>query len=182
VKGLADRMRGFQVLSGVFTQTKLELVSSNGLLDGIAVAIELIPDRRSNEVGAIGIEPILHQEVDVAEIDIAEIDCDLLAISHFRPKLLHLPDHFYHPCTICMDGIYASLPALQGNIGRAPNLFTVTGNRSTARVRGACGIWLASAPITPGQVASFVTLRPAPADLARVVLFASLYLSSHRYS
>jgi hypothetical protein len=94
------------------------LVPSNGLLDGVVVAIELIADRCSDEVGAVGIKPLLHQEVDVTEIDIAEIDRDLLAISHFRPKLMYLAGHFYHPYTIHMDGIWRKQSGLQGATSR----------------------------------------------------------------
>ena len=70
-------------------------------MTGVVVAIELISDRGPDEVGAVGIKPLMHQEVDVAEIDIAEIDCDLLAISRLRPQLLYLAGHclpsIYHP-------------------------------------------------------------------------------------
>ena len=97
VKRLAARLRGFQVLPAVVTQTKFELVSSNGLLDGVVVSIELVSDRGPDEVGAVGIKPLPHQKVDVAEVDIAEIDRDLLAISRFRPQLLYFAGHFYHP-------------------------------------------------------------------------------------
>src|SRR6478736_3504043 len=106
VKRLAGRLHGLQVLPAVLAQAEVELVPSNGLLDGVAVAIELIADRRSDEVGAVGVKTLLHQEVDVAEIDIAEIDRDLLAVSPFRPKLMYLACHFYHPYTIHTDGIW----------------------------------------------------------------------------
>jgi phasin len=114
VKRLAGRVHGLQVFSAVFTQTKVELLSSNGLLDGVVVAIELVADRRPNEVGAVGIKPLLHQEVDVAEVDIAEIDRDLLAISRFRPELVYLTGHFtiHIPSIWMVCGVLAS--QLQG--------------------------------------------------------------------
>ena len=102
-------LHGLQILSAVSTQTKVELVSSNGLLDGVVVAIELIADRGPDEVGAIGIKALMHQEVYVAEIDIAEIDRDLLAIGRFWPQRLDLASHalpsIYHPCGWHMEGV-----------------------------------------------------------------------------
>ena len=106
VKRLAGRLQGLQVLPAVLTQAEVELVPSNGLLDGVAVAIELIADRCSDEVGAVGIKTLLHQEVDVAEIDIAEVDRDLLAVTPpFGRSSCTLPVISYHPYTIHMDGI-----------------------------------------------------------------------------
>ena len=55
------------------TQPKVELASGDGLLDGVVMAIELIPDRCPDEVGAVREEPLLNQQIDTSEIDVAEI-------------------------------------------------------------------------------------------------------------
>ena len=48
---------------------------------------ELVADRRPDEVGPVGEEPLLHQEVDPAEVDVAEVDRDLLAVGSAFPEL-----------------------------------------------------------------------------------------------
>ena len=52
-----------EVIYGMSTvpQTKVELVSRQGLLDGVVVTIELITDRGADEVGAVGVKTLLHQ-------------------------------------------------------------------------------------------------------------------------
>jgi hypothetical protein len=111
VKRLAGRLHGLQVLPAVLTQTEVELVPGHGLLDDVVVTIELVSDCCPDEVGAVGVKTLLHQKVDMAEIDIAEIDRDLFTISRFRPKLLYLASHSYHPFTIHADGMWRPQPA-----------------------------------------------------------------------
>jgi hypothetical protein len=71
------------------------------------VAIELISDRRPDEVGAIGVEALLHQQIDMTEVNEAEIERDLLAFGGLRPKLPNIACHYRHPYTIHMDGIWS---------------------------------------------------------------------------
>ena len=75
--GRADRLK---IQAAVLPQTKIELASRNGLLHRIGVTIELSADRRSDEVGAIGIEAFPNEKIDMAEIDETHIDRDLLAV------------------------------------------------------------------------------------------------------
>ena len=104
VKRLAGGLNGLQIAPRVMADAEIQLVTRDGLLDSIAIAIELVADRRADEIGAIGVEPLPHQQIDMPEIDVTEIDRDLLAVS-LRTKLLHLGHHFRHPITIHMDGI-----------------------------------------------------------------------------
>ncbi len=92
-------------------QAEVELVPGNDLLDRVVVAVELIADRRPDEIGAVGVEALPHQQVDMAEIDEAEIDGDLLAVGGLRPKLLYLGGHLCHPYTIHVDGIWSASTA-----------------------------------------------------------------------
>ena len=97
-----------------------------GLLDGLAMAVELVADGRADEVGAVGVESLPHQQVDMAEVDIAEIDGDLLAIAGFGPQLLNIfgqvRPSLYHP-----DGWYLGLAprisSLLADGHLAPSLF-----------------------------------------------------------
>src|SRR5712671_5480623 len=81
-------------------QPQLYSLSRDRLLGRIGVAFELVSDGSTDEVGAIGVEPFLNHQVDVAEIDVPEVDCNLLAVRDpFR--------HLYHLCTIQLDVIWA---------------------------------------------------------------------------
>jgi hypothetical protein len=73
--------------------------------------LDLIADRRADEVRPVGIEAVLHQQIDVTEIDVAEIDRDLLGLAYLRPKFLDVISHL-NP-TICMDGIWLEKHAVQ---------------------------------------------------------------------
>src|SRR6476619_7672471 len=57
------------------------------------MAVELIADRRTDEVGAVGIEAFLHHQVDMVEIDIAQVDRDLLAVTHLGPEVMNIAGH-----------------------------------------------------------------------------------------
>src|SRR5262245_40468315 len=111
VKCLTGRSHGLQILSAVTAQSEVELMPCDRLLDGLVVAIELIPDGGPDEVGSVGIEALLHQEVDMAEVHIAEIDRDFLAVGSLRPQFLHSA-HRFHPDTIQLDGIWSINPGI----------------------------------------------------------------------
>ena len=51
------------------------------LLDGIRVSGELVADRRPDEVGAIGVEALMHQQIDMAKVDESDVDCDFLSLA-----------------------------------------------------------------------------------------------------
>ena len=101
VKRLPRRSHRLQILPAVVVQAQIQPMPGEGLLDGLAMAIELVADGRADEIGAVGVEALPHQQIDMAEVDIAEIDRDLLAIAVFGPKFLYVSDHvrpsLYHP-------------------------------------------------------------------------------------
>jgi len=68
VKCLTGSLYGFQVLASVTSESELKLVSSDGLLDRIVMAVELIANGRPNKVGSIGVESLLHKEIDLAQV------------------------------------------------------------------------------------------------------------------
>ena len=80
MKGVASRPDPLQIRPGKVAQTKVEVASRNRLLHGVRVTVELVANRRSDEVGAIGIESLSDQQIDMAEIDKSQIDRDLLTI------------------------------------------------------------------------------------------------------
>ena len=79
------------------SRAEIEPAAAHRLLDRGVVAIELVADGGPDEIGAIGIESLRHQEVDLPQIDIAQVDGDLLAVARLRSKLLNVIGHLRHP-------------------------------------------------------------------------------------
>ena len=57
MKCLPGRSGSLEIRPGVVAQTQIELASSDGLLHRVRVTLELGADRRSDEIGAIRINP-----------------------------------------------------------------------------------------------------------------------------
>jgi len=53
-------------------------------------AIELVTDRGADKVGTIGVEPLLHEKIDMTQVNVTEIDRYLLAIGRLRSKLAYI--------------------------------------------------------------------------------------------
>jgi hypothetical protein len=70
------------------------------------VPFELIANCGSNEIGPVRVETLLHHQIDLPEVNVTEIDRDLLAVSRFGAKLMHIRNHAFHPATISWDGIW----------------------------------------------------------------------------
>src|SRR4051794_28095887 len=77
----------FEILATEVPEAEVHALARHGLPDDVGMPLDLIADGGAYEVGAVGVEPLLHQQIDVAEIDIAEIDGDLLAVRHLRSDL-----------------------------------------------------------------------------------------------
>jgi hypothetical protein len=63
---------------------------------------QLVADGCADQIATIGIKPLLHQQVDLAQIDGAEVDGDLFRLG--GAFLEFLSGHDLHPITIYMDG------------------------------------------------------------------------------
>src|ERR671919_1841202 len=75
--------------------------------------LELVADGGADEVGAVRVEPLLHHQVDVAEVDVAEVDRDLFALAGLGSQLMHVACHAsYHPQNIHLDGIWRLILSL----------------------------------------------------------------------
>ena len=90
----------------VVPQTEIQAFAGRGLLDHVGVTFELIADRRPDEIRAVRIEPVLHHQIDVAQIDVAKVDRDFFGFRRLRPQFVDICGHVSHPLTICMDGIW----------------------------------------------------------------------------
>src|SRR3954454_18648616 len=86
-------------------QTEIQTMPSNRLPQRVFVPVELVADRGSDEVGAVGVECLLNEEVYLTKIDVSEVYGDLLAIADLGPQLPYVA-HCRHPVTIPLDGIW----------------------------------------------------------------------------
>ncbi len=84
---------GFEVLAAEMPQAEVNAFARDGLADDIGVALDLIADGGSNEVGAIGEEAFLDQKVDMTEIDKAKVDRDFFSFARLRACVGHWADH-----------------------------------------------------------------------------------------
>src|SRR5665647_1799848 len=100
VKSLALCPDSLEIGAAVAPQTEIELLTGSGLLDLVAMPVELIANGRPDEVRARGVKSLLHEQVDVAQIDEPEIDRNLLGLGLLWPQLLNISRHepsLYHP-------------------------------------------------------------------------------------
>src|SRR3954447_1132972 len=56
--------------------------------------LDLIADGGADEVGAVGVEPLLDQKIDVTQVDVAEVDRDLLGVGRLAAELVDVVGHF----------------------------------------------------------------------------------------
>src|SRR5271165_2350326 len=95
IEPAALRLHRLQLFAAETSEAEFEGVPHDRLLDRVRVGGELVADRRADEVGAIGIEPFAHQEIDVAEVDESEVDRDLLAVALPLAQSVNLSSHCF---------------------------------------------------------------------------------------
>ena len=66
-------------------------------------AVELPPDRGADEVGAVGVEPLVDQQIDLAQVDQPDVDGDFLALVDLSHAVTFSPSA-NQPSTIPQDG------------------------------------------------------------------------------
>ena len=89
MKLFAGGCEGLKVLARIVPETKLQRMPHDRFPDLLAMGRELIADRRANEIRAVRIKALLHQQVDMAEVDVAEIDRDLLGVARPVAELVN---------------------------------------------------------------------------------------------
>ena len=90
-------LHGLQIRPRVMPQAELERVPHDGLPDLLAMGRKLVADRRADEVGSVGVEAFLDQQIDMTEVDIAEIDGDLFGLTRFVAQSNNLSGHHLPP-------------------------------------------------------------------------------------
>src|SRR5678816_2728925 len=98
VPGRVDR---FEVAATVAPGTEDKSLARDGLLDGRRTRRQLGPDGNADEVGAIRVETLADEQVDLTEVDHSEVERDLLG---FLKLGCHLPS-LYHLVTISVTSI-----------------------------------------------------------------------------
>lgn len=108
IHGIAGVPYGFELLSAVIVQAQVEIFSAYRLLQHLTMFLELIANRRTNEIRSVRIETVGDCQIDVTEIHKSEVDRDLLGLGNTRWTLIgsahaaHL-SVVRHPLTIRVD-------------------------------------------------------------------------------
>ena len=79
---LASRLDGLEIGRRELLQSQYQHLAGDHLLERLAVRGQLVADRRANEVGAVRIEALGDEQVDVTEVDEAEVDRDLFGFGN----------------------------------------------------------------------------------------------------
>src|ERR1700722_323137 len=107
---LAGLPRRFEICARVIPQTEVQAFTGRGLLDHLGVSLDLIADRRPDEIRAVRIESVLHHQIHMAQVDIAKIDGDLLGFRRLRPQVLDIRRHLI-PILYHLYGWYVDVSA-----------------------------------------------------------------------
>jgi hypothetical protein len=105
VERLPRCAKPLKFITSVMSEPEIQALTGYGLLDYIRVAFKLVPDRGANEIRAVGIETLLHHQIDMTKVHMAEIDRDFFGIGRRPMQVDDVVYHAYHPVTICMDGM-----------------------------------------------------------------------------
>src|SRR6476659_5566518 len=87
-------------------EAELQSVPHDRFPDFLTVARKLVTDRRSDEVGAVGIKAFLDKQIDMAEVDETQVDRNLFGFARFVAELMRLCSHgiLHHLDRWYMDG------------------------------------------------------------------------------
>ena len=67
-------------------EREFEAVARLRRVDRVAFGGKLVSDRGANEIGAVGVEPFAHEQVDAPQVDMADVDRDLLGLGVFQAE------------------------------------------------------------------------------------------------
>ncbi len=101
LKHLSRGKRTLEVRTGHVLQTQYERTAGDRAFDRVGVHGELISDRCPDQIRAIRIEPLLHEEIDLPQINDSEVDRQFLGI----PDPAGNCGQAFHLYTICTPSI-----------------------------------------------------------------------------
>lgn len=88
VQHLPGSARPFEIGASDMLQAEHERAARDRSLHLVRVQRQLIPDGGPDDVGTVGVEAFLDEEVDLAEIDDTEVDGELLGLADSRTALI----------------------------------------------------------------------------------------------
>src|SRR5690606_17990257 len=97
VEHLAGCTRRLEIIAAVVSQAEVEALVGYRPPHRVRMPLELVADCRADKVGPVRVEPLLHHQVDLAEVDVTEVDRDLLGIAGLRSQLMYVPCHRSFP-------------------------------------------------------------------------------------
>src|SRR5262245_8985890 len=92
--GRSDRL---QIRSGEVAESELQRMPPNRFLDFLPMPRKLVADRRPNEVGTVGIESFLNQQIYMAEVDVTQVDRNLFRLACSVAESMNLGSHRCSP-------------------------------------------------------------------------------------
>lgn len=78
IKLPAGRSCRLQLLANEQSQPEIKRLPRHGLLDDLAVSLNLVTNGGTDEIGSVGVKTFFDQEINLAKINVSEIDCYLL--------------------------------------------------------------------------------------------------------
>src|SRR5262245_31525156 len=110
-------------------ETKLQRMSHNRFPDLLAMGCKLVSDRRANEVRAVGIKALLHQQIDVSKVDVTQVNSDLFGFARSIAEPVNFRRHnILHLIRWYMDGTWM---ISRGRGGRTPERRAGSNNART---------------------------------------------------
>ena len=104
VQFLPGRSGRLQIRAREVAETELQRMPHNRFLDFLFMGRKPVADRGPNEVGTVGIEAFLDQQIDVAEVDVTKVDRDLFRLARSVAEPMNLGG-YDDSSTIYLDGI-----------------------------------------------------------------------------
>src|SRR5215208_6040939 len=90
VQHLAGALHRFEIVAAVVSQSEVQTFPGRRLPYDVGMTFELIPDRRTDEIGTVRVEPFLNHQIDVTKIDKAKIDRDFFCFGRLGSKFPYI--------------------------------------------------------------------------------------------
>src|SRR5262245_56579769 len=132
--GRSDRL---QIRSGEVAESELQRMPPNRFLDFLPMPRKLVADRRPNEVGTVGIESFLNQQIYMAEVDVTQVDRNLFRLACSVAESMNLGSHRCSPSVWMIYGWCApNFKAFRRMRFRAPEAGDAMLSAGEAKKRG----------------------------------------------
>lgn len=106
-------------------QSQYECPARDRVFHDVRVDRELVPDGGADEIGTVRVEPLLHQQIDLAQVDEAEVKREFFGLRHALPCLRLNRYHLYTiPIPVIYNplGWYSASAELKGQAADWPSM------------------------------------------------------------